>query len=253
MREYRAKYRAVFSFPSHRLTGLSHVPKNRFDNAGPVYQALPDFLAQIKYQDVTDNANTVHQVGHNTSLPAFLWLMEQPRLAAYFNQYMFHRRQDQSICWDVYPVEKELAGNSDSDLVVLVDVGGNVGHQCAEFKKHFPTIQGKLVLQDVQSPISMALSTPGVENQVYDMFTPQPVRGMPLIYLTDVPPVRVAALPISYSAQILHKHIQTLTLLRTIQAPNTTICAPYCTTGPTPNVARSSVESPRPWGPNLSF
>ena len=91
---------------------------------------------------------------------------------------MEYRRKDQTICWDVYPLEQEMTQGSGEDSVILIDIGGNVGHQCAEFKRHFPSVKGRIILQDLPGPISMALTTEGVENQVYDMFTPQPVKGI---------------------------------------------------------------------------
>ena len=142
-----------------------------------MFQELPDFLAKIKHQDITDNTNTVHQVAHKSPLPAFLWFMGNPKAAGNFNEYMLHRRKDQAICWDVFPAEKETRGWS-PDATVLVDIGGNIGHQCAEFKSKFPKVPGRVVLQDLPGPIEMALSTPGVENMAHDMFKPQPIKGV---------------------------------------------------------------------------
>ena len=130
----------------------------------------------MKYQDITDHTKTVHQVAHKTPLFAFHWFVEQPQLAGYFNEYMNHRRKGQTICWDVYPVEEEAQG-WEAAATLLVDIGGNVGHQCAEFKQRFPQIPGHVVLEDLPGPIAMALSTPGVENKTHDMFEPQPVKG----------------------------------------------------------------------------
>lgn len=149
----------------------------RFDTVGPQYQALPDFLLKNNFQDITDNTNTPHQVAHNSTLPPFLWFMEHPQAAAHFNDYMAHRRKDQAICWDVYPVEQACKG-LDPQRTVLVDIGGNLGHQCAEFKKKFPNVPGRVVLQDLPGPIGMAFQTPGVENQIHEMFKPQPVKGI---------------------------------------------------------------------------
>ena len=148
----------------------------RFDTLGPVYQALPDFLLTNRYQDITDNANTAFQVGHKTDLPAFNWFVEHSQAAAYFNEYMMHRRKDQPICWDVYPVEQE-AQDWNPEATVLVDIGGNIGHQCAEFKKKFPKVKGHVVLEDLAGPIGMALATPGVQKKIHDVFTPQPIKG----------------------------------------------------------------------------
>ena len=67
----------------------------------------------------------------------------------------------------------------DPDAVVLVDIGGGLGHQCAEFKRQYPEAPGRVVLQDLEGPISAAASIPGVENMVHDMFTTQPIKGAP--------------------------------------------------------------------------
>lgn len=61
---------------------------------------------------------------------------------------------------DFYPVSERLAGNStpDKDTVLLVDVGGGLGHDLAELKaKHSdinPNVRGRLVLQDKADVIS---------------------------------------------------------------------------------------------------
>ena len=90
---------------------------------------------------------------------------------------MLHRRKDQATCWDVYPVEREIKGWS-PDATVLVDIGGSVGQQCAEFTAKFQKVRGHVILQDLSGPIEVALSTPGVENMVHDMFKPQPIKGI---------------------------------------------------------------------------
>lgn len=109
-------------------------------------------------------------------MPGILWIQEQPEAAANFNEYMLFHRKTQPICWDVYPVPKEAHG-WDPDAVVLVDTGGGLGHQCTEFRKKFPGVPGRVVLQDLQGPVKSAVSAFGVESMVHDMFTPQPIKG----------------------------------------------------------------------------
>ena len=77
---------------------------------------------------------------------------------------------------DVFPVEEELRG-WDAGYPAFVDIGGNVGHQCAELMIKYPQLPGKIFLQDLAHPISQALSTPGVVNIVHDAFQPQPIKG----------------------------------------------------------------------------
>ena len=43
-----------------------------------------------------DNNNTVHQVAHQTTLPAFLWFMKHPQAASPFNEYMRYHRKGSS-------------------------------------------------------------------------------------------------------------------------------------------------------------
>ena len=144
---------------------------------GPVYQALPDFLAEIHYKDITDSANTVHQAAWKTDKSAFMWFAENPKNAGYFNDYMLHRRKGMTTWLDVYPVENETRGWK-SDAPVFVDIGGNIGHSCAELRSKYPKLPGQIILQDLPQPISQALSTPGVENMVHDVFQPEPIKGM---------------------------------------------------------------------------
>lgn len=142
-----------------------------------MYQELPDFLAKIKYQDITDNNDTVFQTAYKTQGPAFEHMAAHPQMAAYFNQYMAHRRKGMNTWLSVFPMEEETKG-SDPNGVVFIDIGGNIGHQCAEFKAKYPNLPGRVVLQDLPHAIGMALETPGVENTIHDIFTPQPIKGI---------------------------------------------------------------------------
>ena len=144
---------------------------------GPVYQALPDFLAEIHYKDVTDSANTVHQAAWKTDKSAFMWFAEHPKNAGYFNDYMLHRRKEMATWLDVYPVENETRGWK-SDAPVFVDIGGNIGHSCAELRSRYPELPGQIILQDLLHSINQALSTPGVENMVHDIFQPELIKSI---------------------------------------------------------------------------
>ena len=125
---------------------------------------------------MTIATNTPHQMAHKTPLSAFDWLAENPRNAANFNEYVAYRRAGQAICWDIYPVEKESKG-WDPQAPLLVDIGGGIGHQSVAFKKKFPRVPGRVIVEDLASPISMALSSPGVETRIHNMFDPQPIKG----------------------------------------------------------------------------
>jgi hypothetical protein len=86
-------------------------------------------------------------------------------------------RRKPDLSWlSVYPVVEETR-SWDPERPVFVNVGGGVGHQCAQFKEKFPDVPGRVILQDMPHSIAQALPTPGVENMVHDFFQPQPVKG----------------------------------------------------------------------------
>jgi hypothetical protein len=108
----------------------------------------------------------------------FDWLRKNPKTLEIFQKFMSIRRQGAQDTWlSVYPVEEETKSWS-PEKAVYVNIGGNIGMQNAEFKAKYPNVPGRVILQDRPENIEKALQTPGVENMVYDFFTPQPVKGM---------------------------------------------------------------------------
>ncbi|KAE9369977.1 S-adenosyl-L-methionine-dependent methyltransferase [Stipitochalara longipes BDJ] len=159
---------------------------HNFNNCGPVYQALPDFLAKHKYQDITDVTNTPFQDAFNTPDPVFVYFSKHPEKLAPFNEFMAARRKGMPTWLSVFPSEFVENVKSSKEDVLFVDMGGNIGHQCADFKARFPEVEGRVVLQDLEYAIAMALLTHGVENTVHDIFTPQTVKGAKFYYLRAV-------------------------------------------------------------------
>lgn len=158
----------VAEFPSEE--------KPSFSTAAPQYQALPAFLKKTGYKNPTDEVNTVFQDAWNTKLHGFEWFADHPENLAYFNEFMASRRQPELSWLTVYPLT-EQAKDCDPSRPVYVNIGGGIGHQCAEFKEKFPNLPGRVILQDMPHSIAKALPTPGVENMVHDFFTPQPIKG----------------------------------------------------------------------------
>jgi demethylsterigmatocystin 6-O-methyltransferase len=59
-------------------------------------------------------------------------------------------------------------------------MGGASGQQCVEFKKRFPHIKGRVILQDMPVVIADAKAQglgEGIEAMVHDFYTPQVVKG----------------------------------------------------------------------------
>ncbi|RYP59527.1 hypothetical protein DL770_010174 [Monosporascus sp. CRB-9-2] len=156
--------------------GISHC----FETIAPQYQAIPGFLRKTGYVTPTDPLHTVLQDAWNTQLHAFNWLAEHPDKLAYFNDYMASRRTPELSWLTVYPVREEIAASSWGDTVttraIYVNVGGGIGHQCAQFKNMYPDVPGRVVLQDLGHSIAKALQTPGIENMAYNYFDEQPIK-----------------------------------------------------------------------------
>ncbi|KAI0428314.1 S-adenosyl-L-methionine-dependent methyltransferase [Xylaria sp. FL1042] len=146
--------------------GISHY----FSTVAPQYQVLPDFLKRTGYQTPTDGLHTRTRRIWPTSTTSWL---------------------------PVYPVEDQVRP-WDPEKPVYVNIGGGVGHQCAQFLEKYPQVPGRVILQDLPHSIDKALPTPRVENLAHDFFNPQPIEGANFYYLRGVlhnhPPDRVRML-----------------------------------------------------------
>jgi hypothetical protein len=93
---------------------------------------------------------------------------------------------------DFYPVRERLVDGLDDaeDAVLLVDIGGGLGHDLAEFRRKHPHAPGRLILQDVPAVIEQTGVAAGldstIEPMVYDFHTEQPVVGARAYYLHSI-------------------------------------------------------------------
>lgn len=141
-----------------------------------MFQAMPAFLEKTHYKNPDDDMHTVFQDAWSDERHVFSWFVDHPQKLGYFNDYMALRRSPERSWIQIYPVFEKTLG-WDPERPMFVDVGGSIGHQCAHFKKSFPGLPGRVILQDLEHSISKALPTPGVENMVHDFFELQPIRG----------------------------------------------------------------------------
>ena len=155
---------------------LSLTMRSSFETIGPQYQEMPTFLRKINYQNVSDPHHSVFQDAWKTNLGAFDWFQYHPENLEYFNQYMASRREGAETWLSVYPIEEETR-LWDPEAAVFINMGGGIGHQCAEFKARYPKVAGRVILQDLPHSIDRALQTPGVENMTHNFFEPQPIKG----------------------------------------------------------------------------
>ena len=77
---------------------------------------------------------------------------------------------------DVITFDTEVAQDAKPEDVVFVDVGGGNGSQCAALKQRFPSLQGRIILQDRPAVLESALEVKGLEIMSHDLLTEQPVK-----------------------------------------------------------------------------
>jgi hypothetical protein len=85
-----------------------------------------------------------------------------------------HKKGCSSIV-DLLPLSSLVEGYDKSSPVLLVDIGGGVGHQSRELRSCYPCLEGDIVVQDLR--VSKELELAGVRGMEYDFFTPQPIKS----------------------------------------------------------------------------
>lgn len=117
-------------------------------------------------------------------------LGENPEHKKDFDLYMAARREGGLVpdWFELYPVGRELGHTTaevgpglkvGKDDVLFVDVAGGRGHDVTKFRKSFPHLPGRCILQDLPGTIAEVKQAPPerVELMEYDFFTPQPLKG----------------------------------------------------------------------------
>lgn len=154
-----------------------------------LYNAIPKWMAENSYKQPQDNKNLPFNLSKNTDLHFFEWLSQRPRHQAAFNEYMSFQRVGQKSWLDVFPLEKYVnepsTGNKNRPL--FVDVGGGYGHQSREALKRFPSLHGRVVLEDTHgAAIDSAKAIEGLQVVHHDFTKPQPVKGARVYYLRNI-------------------------------------------------------------------
>lgn len=153
----------------------------RFDIHGPIVNAMPDFFKENNYQDVNSTTNTPFQKAHNTTLSSFEWFVQHPK---HFESLQKVMTALEGTEWTVgFDLLDSAARNvpstspQPSERPFFVDVGGGHGHQCIQLGKKYPSLLGRLVLQDLPAAINKVPLIEGVKAEAYDFFEKQPVTG----------------------------------------------------------------------------
>ncbi|CAO1601217.1 hypothetical protein XANCAGTX0491_004884 [Xanthoria calcicola] len=164
---------------------------NRGDVLALPFQALPEFLRKTGYANPTDSRYTAFNLGMRTEQDFFCWLQSHPQDLQLFSSWMSAQRENSPSFLDVIDFERDLALGADRSTVLFVDVGGSRGQQSIALRRRYPSLPGRIIVQDVAGVVAEATEHPlpgfeGIEAEAYDMFTPQPIKGARAYYLRNV-------------------------------------------------------------------
>ncbi|KAH7034612.1 hydroxyindole O-methyltransferase [Microdochium trichocladiopsis] len=152
---------------------------------------LHGYLRETDFAEPTSATDGNYQHAHHIKADVFTHFQENPPNGPRFNNLMSGYRQGRPS-WmdkDFFPVEEKMIDGFDpsGDGVLLVDIGGNVGHDLDEFRRKFPDHPGKLVLQDLERVINQIEHLDeGIVRMPHDFFTENPIKGARAYYLHTV-------------------------------------------------------------------
>ena len=171
-------FSTIFSIPAN-----CDMFAQMYDFLGQGVYTMPHFLASIKYQNPSSYDDSAFQYGHRTKLGFWEYLKADPERARLFNSGM----QSLATIGNVknsagpYPFEEQLKNEEiRTDDVAILDIGGGRGQMLEAVKTAFPTLNGRMILQDVDDVIEDAKSRglpDYVEPMAVSFFEPQPIEG----------------------------------------------------------------------------
>ncbi|KAG6355801.1 hypothetical protein INS49_003767 [Diaporthe citri] len=146
-----------------------------------------EFMKKTNYRNPISKDDTIWKFGAGIDIPYFTWLQSQDdRLLAFANHMKF--KSVRQNWYDTVTLNEIFPADFDPQAVLMVDVGGNAGHDLLGFHRAHPKQPGRLILQDLPNqlqPLDKQALAP-VEPMAHDFFTPQPVKGAKAYYLKMV-------------------------------------------------------------------
>ncbi|KAH8700469.1 putative O-methyltransferase [Talaromyces proteolyticus] len=176
--------------PLAMIFGTGSVPGDmikHFHTNLQVTAKMFEYFEKNGYKNPEDLNDAPFQLAYNTRDTYFEWLQKNPTEQQVFNSVMTESLQYCGKDWfNIYPVPEKL--KCSPSRVLLVDIGGGVGHDIIAFRKQFPELPGKLVVQDlahviddIQEPLPDSITA-----VAHNMFDPQPFRGAKSYYMRTV-------------------------------------------------------------------
>ncbi|CEF75723.1 hypothetical protein FGSG_10331 [Fusarium graminearum PH-1] len=185
-----------------------------------------EFSRKSGWKNPTDTKNTPLMYAYNTDADMFSWIQSQG-YGSYFNDHMMGYHPTPWMATGRFPIQEQLidGAHKSHDAPFWVDIGGCLGQDLLDLRRHYPSIPGKLILQDLPPVIEQVkkIQQTSFTAMEHDFFTEQPVKGSRAYYLHSVLhdwPDSVCekilghitdAMERGYSKLLIHEHVVPLT------------------------------------------
>ncbi|KAK7979921.1 nitrogen metabolite repression-(nmr)-responsible protein [Apiospora arundinis] len=151
------------------------------DNCLPGFAALHHALKEPRQASLT-----AFKLGQHTDEDFYTWMETHPASQAAFHRFMEAQFSSLPTWLDVFDFKSELGSAAGPTDVMIVDVGGGNGSQCAGLKKAWPDMPGKMILQDKPQVLERALDIEGMEKMGHDFMIEQPVKNARAYYFRQI-------------------------------------------------------------------
>ncbi|KAF5505543.1 O-methyltransferase [Colletotrichum siamense] len=167
------------------MIGDGYIAMTSCTSAGPL--RFHEYSRKRGFKNPTDAKDTSMMYAYNTDKDMFSW-QQDLGYGTHFNHHMSGYRQGRNpwMAPGFFPVKERLIEGADknADAAFLVDIGGSIGHDLAEFHRYHPDAPGKLILQDLPVVIGQIQElTPAITPMGHDFLTEQPVKGARAYYM----------------------------------------------------------------------
>ena len=136
--------------------------------------SLPGYLKSLNHQDPSTGQGN-WKFGHGEDI--WPWLKANPEADKTLGMVMAAHATHRTPLLEIYPTDELVARNSDAQILI-VDVGGGIGHDLEAFNNAHPQPPGRLVLQDRPEVIETVKVSPAIKPIPHDFMTPNPVQGI---------------------------------------------------------------------------
>lgn len=145
-----------------------------------VFTQMSEFFKAEGWKSPQSLTNNPYTHAHRlTGMTMFEHAAANPEYTANFNMALTSQGIATLFAIGMFPFRDELSKlNPTDDTVLVVDVGGGLGHATKQIKELIGDLKGRLVLQDQSFVIEGIKEDLGIiEKMGHDFFNPNPVKG----------------------------------------------------------------------------